>query len=187
MSGEVLDEAGVLDKFGVRPDQIVDYLTLVGDTADNVPGVPKWGPKTAAKWLAEYSTLAALVADADAIKGVAGQNLRDTLGWLPMAKQLVTIKCDVNLEKELPQGVESLKPRATDWAALHVLFSRYAFKKWTEEAAAHLQREHERALQARCVAHDDHGVGLTAAHKVARDCLLRRVRTQGVCARNVHE
>ena len=141
MSGEVLDEAGVLDKFGVRPDQIVDYLALIGDTADNVPGVPKWGPKTAAKWLAEYGTLAALVADAAAIKGVAGQNLRDTLGWLPMAKQLVTIKCDVNLEKELPQGVESLKPQATDWAALHALFSRYAFKKWTEEAAAHLQRE----------------------------------------------
>jgi DNA polymerase-1 len=90
MSGEVLDEAGVLAKFGVRPDQIVDYLTLVGDTADNVPGVPKCGPKTAAKWLGEYDNLDALVTQAAGIKGVVGQNLRDTLGWLPTARTLVS-------------------------------------------------------------------------------------------------
>ncbi|MBS1156992.1 MAG: polymerase [Proteobacteria bacterium] len=138
MSGEVLDEAGVLEKFGVRPDQIVDYLALVGDTADNVPGVPKCGPKTAAKWLAEYGTLDALVAGADGIKGVVGQNLRDTLDWLPMARQLVTIKCDVDLQAELPQGVESLKPQAVDWPTLHALFVRNAFRTWTKEAEAHL-------------------------------------------------
>ncbi|SFN81884.1 DNA polymerase I [Formivibrio citricus] len=139
MSGEVLDEAGVLEKFGVRPDQIVDYLALVGDTSDNVPGVPKCGPKTAAKWLGEYGSLDQLVANADGIKGVVGQNLRDTLAWLPMAKTLVTIKCDVDLQAELPHGVESLKPQATDWATLHSLFNRYAFKTWTKEAEAHLQ------------------------------------------------
>ncbi len=139
MSGEVLDEAGVMGKFGVRPDQIVDYLALIGDTVDNVPGVPKCGPKTAAKWLNEYGTLDALVAQADRIKGVVGQNLRDTLDWLPMARQLVTIKCDLNLVQELPQGVESLKPQATDWGTLHALFGRYAFKTWTREAEAHLQ------------------------------------------------
>ncbi len=139
MSGEVLDEAGVLGKFGVRPDQIVDYLTLVGDAVDNVPGVPKCGPKTAAKWLGEYGTLDQLVASAESIKGVVGQNLRDTLGWLPMARKLVTIKCDVDLKTELPQGVENLKPQATDWHTLHGLFSRYAFKTWTREAETHLQ------------------------------------------------
>ncbi|MDR3413451.1 MAG: DNA polymerase I [Formivibrio sp.] len=139
MSGEVLDEAGVLEKFGVRPDQIVDYLALVGDTSDNVPGVPKCGPKTAAKWLAEYGTLAQLVASAESIKGVVGQNLRDTLDWLPMAQQLVTIKCDVDLQTELPLGVESLKPQAIDWSTLHALFVRSAFRNWTREAEAHLQ------------------------------------------------
>ena len=141
MSGEVLDEAGVLAKFGVRPEQIVDYLSLVGDASDNVPGVPKCGPKTAAKWLAEYGSLDQLVASADSIKGVVGQNLRDTRDWLPMAKQLVTIKCDVDLQVELPHGVESLKPQATDWATLHELFVRNAFRTWSREAEAHLNSE----------------------------------------------
>lgn len=140
MSGEVLDEAGVLEKFGVRPDQIVDYLSLVGDTSDNVPGVPKCGPKTAAKWLGEYGSLAQLTANAVRIKGVVGDNLRATLDWLPMAQQLVTIKCDVNLQVELPQGIEGLKPQATDWPTLHTLFTRYGFRTWLREAENHLQQ-----------------------------------------------
>jgi len=138
MSGEVLDEAGVLAKFGVRADQIIDYLTLIGDTVDNVPGVPKCGPKTAQKWLTEYETLDALVANADGIKGVVGQNLRDTLAWLPMGRQLVTIKCDVDLTTELPAGIESLKPGSADWQQLHALFKRYNFRSWTREAEAKL-------------------------------------------------
>ena len=79
MSGEVLNEAGVLNKFGVPPDRIVDYLMLVGDTVDNVPGVTKVGPKTAAKWISEYGSIDQLIADADGIKGVAGNNLREAI------------------------------------------------------------------------------------------------------------
>ncbi|MBE9608339.1 DNA polymerase I [Chitinilyticum piscinae] len=136
MSGEVLDEAGVFEKFGVRPDQIVDYLTLVGDTVDNVPGVPKCGPKTAAKWLGEFDTLDALVAQADGVKGVVGQNLRDSLAWLPTAKTLVTIKCDVDLARELPDGIPDLAPHSEDWPTLLNLFRRFNFKTWTREAEA---------------------------------------------------
>jgi hypothetical protein len=98
MSNEVLDEAGVLAKFGVPPNRFIDYLSLIGDTVDNVPGVPKVGPKTAVKWLTEYDSLDNIIASADKIGGVVGQNLRDTLQWLPMARQLVTIKCDVALD-----------------------------------------------------------------------------------------
>ncbi len=93
MSEERLGEAGVEAKFGVKPERIVDYLTLVGDTVDNVPGVPKVGPKTAVKWLTQYGTLDNLVAHAGEIKGVVGDNLRAALDWLPMGRQLVTVKC----------------------------------------------------------------------------------------------
>lgn len=97
---------GVVEKFGVRPDQIIDYLTLVGDAVDNVPGVEKVGPKTAAKWLAQYGSLDAIVAHADEIGGVVGQNLRKALDWLPTARTLVTIKLDADLGGLL-EGFES--------------------------------------------------------------------------------
>ena len=97
MSNERLDEAGVVAKFGVAPDRIVDYLALIGDTVDNVPGVPKVGPKTAAKWLNEYGSLDAIVAHADAIPGVVGENLRATLAWLPTGRKLLTVKTDCAL------------------------------------------------------------------------------------------
>ncbi|GLS02873.1 DNA polymerase I [Chitiniphilus shinanonensis] len=138
MTEEVLDEAGVFAKFAVRPDQIVDYLSLVGDAVDNVPGVPKCGPKTAAKWLAEYQTLDQLILHANAIKGVVGDNLRDTLSWLPTARALVTIKCDVPLADELPHGLPDLAPVAEDWATLLAMFRRYHFRTWTTEAEARL-------------------------------------------------
>ncbi len=92
MSKETLDEAGVANKFGVPPERIVDYLTLIGDTVDNVPGVAKVGPKTAVKWLAEYGTLDNLMAHADEVKGVVGDNLRAARDWLPQARVLLTIK-----------------------------------------------------------------------------------------------
>jgi 5'-3' exonuclease (including N-terminal domain of PolI) len=97
MSNEVLDEAGVLAKFGVGPQQIVDYFALVGDSVDNVPGVDKVGPKTAAKWLQEYGSLDAIVARADEIGGKVGENLRKHLGFLPLGKKLVTVVCDLEL------------------------------------------------------------------------------------------
>jgi DNA polymerase-1 len=97
MSNEVLDEAGVLAKFGVPPERIVDYLALVGDAVDNVPGVDKVGPKTAVKWLKQYGSLDGVIAAAADIGGVVGQNLRRALDFLPLARRLVTVRCDLEL------------------------------------------------------------------------------------------
>ncbi len=133
MTSEVLRRDEVFAKFNVWPEQIVDYLALIGDTVDNVPGVPKCGPKTAAKWLAEYQTLDNIIAHADEIKGVVGQNLRDTLPWLPMAKALVTIKCDVDLSAEIPQGMADLVPTSEDSATLLALFKQFGFRSWVRE------------------------------------------------------
>ena len=132
MSDETLDEAGVKTKFGVPPNRIIDYLTLIGDTVDNVPGVTKCGPKTAVKWLAEYDSLANLVEHADAIKGVVGDNLRAALDWLPQARVLITIKTDVELPFELDSL--TLKPRDVD--TLRPLFERYTFRTWLRELDA---------------------------------------------------
>ncbi|MFO7541794.1 MAG: DNA polymerase I [Thiobacillus sp.] len=132
MSDETLDIPGVSAKFGVPPERIVDYLTLIGDTVDNVPGVAKVGPKTAVKWLTEYGTLDNLVANADAIKGVVGDNLRATLDWLPQARALITIKTDVALPFTLDQL--TLQPRDLD--TLRPLFERYAFRTWLRELDA---------------------------------------------------
>ena len=115
MSNETLDEAGVLAKFGVPPERIVDYLTLVGDTVDNVPGVNKCGPKTAVKWLTQYGTLDNLVAHAGEVGGAVGENLRSALEWLPMGRKLITVKCDVPLHVHFdkliapPQDSENLR------------------------------------------------------------------------------
>jgi DNA polymerase I len=124
MSMEMLDPDGVQEKFGVRPERIIDYLTLVGDSVDNVPGVDKCGPKTAAKWLGEYGTLANLVAHADKIKGVVGDNLRKTLSWLPMGQELVTVKTDV----PLPFAFEELGPRPENVDTLDALYGRFGFR-----------------------------------------------------------
>ncbi len=132
MSEETLDEAGVTTKFGVPPKRIIDYLTLIGDTVDNVPGVPKCGPKTAVKWLAEYDSLDNLVAHADAIKGVVGDNLRAARDWLPQARALITIKTDVALPFELDSL--TLQPRDVD--TLRPLFERYVFRAWLRELDA---------------------------------------------------
>mgnify|MGYP000639726170 FL=1 len=132
MSEETLDPAGVAAKFGVPPERIVDYLTLVGDAADNVPGVVKCGPKTAVKWLGEYGTLDNLLAHADDIKGAVGDNLRAARDWLPQARVLITIKTDVALPFDFDDLV--LKPR--DTAALRALFERYEFRSWLRELDA---------------------------------------------------
>ncbi len=123
MSNTYMDEAGVLEKFGVRPDQMVDYLALIGDATDNVPGVPKVGPKTAVKWLEQYQTLDAIMADAENFKGRVGQNLRDSLEFLPLSRQLVTIKTDVRLA-DTP---ESLLRTDMDLSALRSLVERFEF------------------------------------------------------------
>ncbi len=124
MTNTVMDRAGVIEKFGVRPDQIIDFLTLTGDTVDNVPGVPKCGPKTAAKWLAEYPTLDEVIANADKIGGKIGESLREALPRLPLSRELVTIKTDVPLDV----GPADLTQRAADTEQLRALYSRYEFK-----------------------------------------------------------
>ena len=132
MSEETLDEAGVAAKFGVPPNRIIDYLSLIGDTVDNVPGVAKVGPKTAVKWLTEYDSLDNLVAHADAIKGVVGDNLRAARDWLPQARALITIKTDVMLPFEL----DSLTLQPRDLETLRPLFERYAFRTWLRDLDA---------------------------------------------------
>lgn len=129
MSNEVLDEAGVLAKFGVRPDQIVDYLSLIGDTVDNVPGVAKVGPKTALKWLEQYGSLDNIMQHAHEIGGVVGQNLRDALEWLPQGRRLVTVKCDV----ALPVHFDALQPPPHDEAQLRNVYELCGFKTWLRE------------------------------------------------------
>ncbi len=129
MSNETLDVAAVKAKFGVSPERIVDYLTLIGDVVDNVPGVEKVGPKTAAKWLSEYGTLDNLMAHAGEIGGVVGENLRKALDWLPQARRLLTVKCDV----ELPQSYRELVPPPPDKERLRGLFERFEFKSWLRD------------------------------------------------------
>ncbi|MBN8442511.1 MAG: DNA polymerase I [Thauera sp.] len=129
MSEEVLDEAGVEAKFGVPPERIVDYLALVGDTVDNVPGVEKCGPKTAVKWLTEYGTLDNLVANADKVGGKVGENLRKHLDFLPLGRKLVTVATDV----ELSVTLDELPARADDKAALRALYERFEFRGWLKD------------------------------------------------------
>ena len=131
MTNERLDEAGVEAKFGVPPNLILDYLTLVGDSVDNVPGVEKVGPKTAVKWLSQYGSLDGVVAHAQEIGGVAGENLRRALAWLPQAKKLLTVYCDV----PLPLKPEELVPQPQGEAELAGLFRRFGFKSWLKEPA----------------------------------------------------
>jgi DNA polymerase-1 len=120
MTDTVLDEAGVKAKFGVRPEQIIDFLALTGDSVDNIPGVPKCGPKTAAKWLGEYETLEQLMQRADEVKGKIGESLRASLEFLPLSRSLTKIKTDVPLE----QGPIDLQPHDGDPAALRRHYER---------------------------------------------------------------
>ncbi len=138
MSNERLDIDGVKAKFGVAPDRIIDYLTLVGDVVDNVPGVEKVGPKTAAKWIAEYGSLDGVVAAAAGIKGAVGENLRKALDWLPQGRRLITVVTDCDLGPFLEgwPGVESLAMRAVDQAGLLAFYQRYGFRAWRKELEA---------------------------------------------------
>ena len=136
MSNETLDIPGVTAKFGVPPERIVDYLTLIGDTVDNVPGVPKVGPKTAVKWLTQYGTLDGVVANAADIGGAVGQNLRDALDWLPKAKELITVKVDCDLSAYMSSIMDSLVAKPVDEVAMLEFFKRYGFKTWLREATS---------------------------------------------------
>ncbi|KQP35616.1 DNA polymerase I [Pseudorhodoferax sp. Leaf274] len=143
MSNETLDPAGVQAKFGVPPERIVDYLSLIGDAVDNVPGVDKVGPKTAVKWLAEHGSLDGVMAAAGAIKGVAGENLRKALEWLPLGRRLVTIHTDCDLAAHVAgwpaEGAfEALKFAEPDPAQLLDFYQRYGFKTMGRELEARM-------------------------------------------------
>ncbi|MFZ1180191.1 MAG: DNA polymerase I [Herbaspirillum sp.] len=144
MSNETMDRAGVIARFGIPPERIVDYLSLVGDTVDNVPGVEKCGPKTAVKWLAQYDSLDGIMANADRITGVVGENLRKALPWLPQARMLVTVKTDCDLSAHMGSILDSLTVRPNADAALREIFTRYNFRTWLRE----LDRAQETAAAA---------------------------------------
>ncbi len=134
MTNTSMDEAGVMEKFGVRPDQIIDYLALVGDASDNIPGVPSCGPKTAAKWLAAYDTLDGVIAEADSVKGKIGEKLRASLDFLPLSKTLTTIKTDVPMDL----SVDQLKIGEHNPKALAELYEAQGFRTWSQEIASGL-------------------------------------------------
>lgn len=128
MHAEQLDEAGIEKKFGILPEQIVDYLTLIGDTADNIPGVPQCGPKTAIKWLKTYGNLQGIIDSAACIEGAVGNALRKTLTQLPLFQQLITIQCDIDMSAVLPHGMDSLHRQSPDYKALATLFQQHGFQ-----------------------------------------------------------
>jgi DNA polymerase I len=132
MSNEKLDRAGVIAKFAVPPERIVDYLALIGDSVDNVPGVDKCGPKTAAKWLTEYGTLENIIANAENIKGVVGENLRKAIPFFETSLQLLRVKYDVDLASS-HNDLHDLKAKADDNAALQQLYEQYGFRTWLRE------------------------------------------------------
>lgn len=131
MTNTVMDVQGVIEKFGVKPTQIIDYLTLVGDTSDNIPGVPSCGPKTAAKWLAAYDTLDGVIANADSVKGKIGEKLRDAISHLPMSYDLASIRLNV----ELPTPLAELKIGEPDREGLAELYQELEFRTWSRELA----------------------------------------------------
>lgn len=132
MTNEVLDEDGVKKKFGVAAEQIIDYLTIIGDKVDNIPGVEKVGPKTAVKWLDEFGSLEKIISNAEKFNGVIGENLRLAMGWLPTGKQLITIKTDIKLDYKW----DDFEKKPTDIEKLYNLYKKFNFTSWLKELDA---------------------------------------------------
>ena len=174
MSNETLDEAGVLAKFGVPPERIVDYLALIGDTVDNVPGVAKVGPKTAAKWLGEYGSLDAIVAKAPDIGGVVGENLRKHLDFLPLGKRLVTVACDL----DLPLEVTQLVPAEPDTEALAGWFQRLEFKTFLKEQGRHGGRDPASPVPVSAVPPASTFAALVEPDRSGYECLLTEAQLE---------
>jgi DNA polymerase-1 len=169
MNNHFMDEAGVVEKFQVRPDQIIDYLALMGDSSDNIPGVPKVGPKTAAKWIAEYGDLDAVIAHAEDIPGKVGENLRESLGFLPMSYELATIKldCDTGIR------IDELYPGKSDSAALADYYQEFGFTRWYDELQ---DAKIAPSLFADNDADNDAGSNKPAATSASYECVLEQAR-----------
>ncbi|MBC7452209.1 MAG: DNA polymerase I [Massilia sp.] len=135
MSNEKLDQAGVLAKFGVPPERIIDYLTLIGDTVDNIPGVMKCGPKTALKWLALHDSLEGVMQNAHSIGGAVGEHLRSALAWLPQGRALITVKLDCDLSGHMVSIADTLVGQPENRDGLREFFQRYGFKTLLREIA----------------------------------------------------
>ena len=168
MSNEVLDEAGVKAKFGVPPGRIIDYLALVGDTSDGIPGVSKVGPKTAVKWLEAYGSLDAIVAHAAEIGGAVGENLRKHLDFLPLGVKLVTVVCDL----PLPLSVVELAPQAPDREKLAELYARLEFKGWLRELSGEAPAPAARAKNATAPAPAPEAGPMIEPDRSGYECIL---------------
>ncbi|MDR1162609.1 MAG: DNA polymerase I [Candidatus Accumulibacter sp.] len=164
LRNEASDAAGVKKRFGVPPERIVDYLMLVGDAADNVPGVPKVGPKTAVKWLDQYGSIGGVVVAADEIGGAVGESLRQALDFFPMSRKLLTIRCDVDAP-EMPKTLDALTPRPPDRAFLADFFARYEMKSWLKEVRN--AQSAENAEPAEAFASEPSGTGEAASREKA--------------------
>ena len=162
MSNEKLDMDGVLTKFGIPPNRIIDYLSLIGDTVDNVPGVAKVGPKTAVKWLQLYGSLEGVMTHANDIGGVVGDNLRKALDWLPQARALVTVKTDCDLSLCCKSITESLVTQPEDNEAMINFYTRYGFKSWLRDALEKRSNESEfdSSTQLSSAANEQNGVNI---------------------------
>lgn len=147
MNNEVLDREGVIKKFGVPPERIVDYLSLIGDTSDNVPGVAKVGPKTAVKWLTQYQSLDGVIENAQNITGAVGENLRQSLDWLPQAHELVRIRTNCDLPEKFVSIETSLVKKPENTEGLKKAFERFGFKSWAKELNAARQETPKTAGQ----------------------------------------
>ncbi len=147
MNNDVLNEQRVYEKFGVKPEQMQDYLMLIGDSSDNIPGVDKVGPKTAVKWLAQYGSLDNIIVHANEIKGVVGNNLRNALDWFETARKLIAIKCDVNL----PVTVTDLELKPQDTLRLAALYEELSMKTALQELQQHDTAEPTMLPQANSV------------------------------------
>jgi DNA polymerase-1 len=160
MTNEILDYNGVIDKFGVKPEQIIDYLSLVGDKVDNVPGVEKCGPKTAVKWLNQYLSLEEVIANANDITGVVGENLRQSISWLSTAKDLITIRTDLNVSHLIPNGISQLTLKPQDTIKLSEMYADLGFKTWLRQletisnSASHTGASHAIPAQDAIPAHN---------------------------------
>ncbi len=187
MSDTHMDRQGVIDKFGVPPELIIDYLALMGDASDNIPGVPKVGPKTAAKWLNEYGSLDGVVENAENIKGKVGESLRNSLDLLPLSKVLTTIVCDV----ELGVNLDELEPVVPDNPSLHALYTRLEFKTWLKELdgskETSVQQNAEDVVDSGVVAGEPDAAGVRGNYQTILELkdltkLLKRIKKNGLCA-----
>jgi DNA polymerase-1 len=179
MSNEVLDEAGVKAKFGVPPGRIIDYLALVGDTSDGIPGVSKVGPKTAVKWLEAYGSLDAIVAHAAEIGGAVGENLRRHLDFLPLGVKLVTVVCDL----PLPLSVAELAPQAPDREKLAELYARLEFKGWLRELSGDAPAPAARAKNATAPAPAPEAGPMIEPDRSGYECILEPPQLEAWLAR----